>query len=161
MPDPREPRGVRHAPAVVLTLTSCAVLTGATSLPAVSEWIADAPPHVPERHGVRLDPVLPRRLAPSETAIRQLLARIDGDALDRAVAGRLADRRRESTDGQGTARRVTGCPHHQGKVQVQHTIYASGPRDCATLHTRAHLCRAVARGDRAHLLVHRSCDEMR
>jgi hypothetical protein len=34
----REPRGVRrHTLAVVLTLTACAVLTGATSLPAVGE----------------------------------------------------------------------------------------------------------------------------
>jgi hypothetical protein len=48
VPDPRDPRGVRHALAVVLTLTACAVLTGATSLLAVGEWIADAPPHVLE-----------------------------------------------------------------------------------------------------------------
>ncbi|MGW7241502.1 transposase family protein [Streptomyces sp. NPDC054804] len=46
VPDPRDPRGVRHALAAVLTLTACAVLNGATSLPAVGEWIADAPPHV-------------------------------------------------------------------------------------------------------------------
>ncbi|WP_258308903.1 transposase family protein [Streptomyces sp. NWU339] len=84
-----DPRGVRHALAVVLTLTACAVLTGATSLPAVGEWIADAPPHVLERLGVRLDPVLPRRLLPSEATVRRLLARIDGDAPDRAVGGCL------------------------------------------------------------------------
>ncbi|MEW2290567.1 transposase family protein [Streptomyces sp. NPDC047841] len=52
-----DPRGVRHALAVVLTLTGCAVLTGATSLLAVGEWIADAPPHVLERLGLRPDPV--------------------------------------------------------------------------------------------------------
>ena len=46
IPDPRDPRGVRHALAVVLTLTACAVLAWATSLLAVGEWIADAPPHV-------------------------------------------------------------------------------------------------------------------
>ncbi|MDH6145258.1 hypothetical protein P3T35_007313 [Kitasatospora sp. GP30] len=53
-----------------------------TSLLAVGEWIADAPPHVLERLGVRADPVLPRRLVPSEATVRRLLARIDGDALD-------------------------------------------------------------------------------
>jgi hypothetical protein len=37
VPDPRDPRGVRHALAVVLTLTACAVLAGATSLLAVGE----------------------------------------------------------------------------------------------------------------------------
>ena len=63
------------------------MLAGATALLAVGEWIADAPPHVLERLGVRLDPVLPRRVVPSEATIRRLLTRIDGDALDRAVGG--------------------------------------------------------------------------
>ncbi|MGW3267073.1 transposase family protein [Streptomyces sp. NPDC001056] len=95
VPDPRDPRGVRHTLAVVLTLTACAVLTGATSLLAVGEWIADAPPHVLERLGVRPDPLLPRRLVPSEATVRRLLARIDGDALDQAVGRWLADRQPE------------------------------------------------------------------
>ncbi|WP_189701759.1 transposase family protein [Streptomyces chromofuscus] len=38
----RDPRVVLHALIVVLALTACAVLTGATSLPAVGEWITDA-----------------------------------------------------------------------------------------------------------------------
>lgn len=37
VPDPRDPRGVRHFLVVVLTLAACAVLSGATSLLAVSE----------------------------------------------------------------------------------------------------------------------------
>ncbi|MEV0691911.1 transposase family protein [Streptomyces sp. NPDC050388] len=37
VPDPRDPRGVRHAPVVVLALTACAVPAGAPSLPAVGE----------------------------------------------------------------------------------------------------------------------------
>ncbi|MFI6440163.1 transposase family protein [Streptomyces sp. NPDC050759] len=43
VPDPRGPRGVGHRLAVASALTACAVLAGATSLPAVGEWIADAP----------------------------------------------------------------------------------------------------------------------
>ena len=43
VPDPRDPRGVWHALVVVLALTACAVLAGATLLLAVGEWIADAP----------------------------------------------------------------------------------------------------------------------
>jgi predicted transposase YbfD/YdcC len=101
VPDPRDPRGVRHALAAVLALTACAVLAGATSLLAVGEWIADAPAHVLDRLGVRPDPLLPRRLVPSESAVRRLLARIDGDALDRAVGRWLADRRPETTRGPG------------------------------------------------------------
>nr|WP_253268260.1 transposase family protein [Streptomyces asoensis] len=62
MPDPRDPRGVRHALVVVLALTACAVLAGATSLLAVGEWIADAPPSVLERLGIRPDPLCPKRV---------------------------------------------------------------------------------------------------
>ncbi|MFF0066421.1 transposase family protein [Streptomyces sp. NPDC005279] len=57
MPNPRDPRGVRHALVIVLALTACAVPAGATSLPAVGEWITDAPPSVLERLGVRPDPL--------------------------------------------------------------------------------------------------------
>lgn len=78
----------------MLALTACAVLSGATSLLAVGEWIADAPAHVLDRLGVRPDPLLPRWALPSETTVRRLLARIDGDALDQAVGCWLADRAR-------------------------------------------------------------------
>jgi hypothetical protein len=84
---------VRHALAAVLALSACAVLTGATSLPAVGEWIADAPTCVLERLGIRRDPLLPGRLVPAESTVRRLLARVDGDALDRAVGRWLAGRR--------------------------------------------------------------------
>ncbi|MFK4227969.1 transposase family protein [Streptomyces sp. NPDC019890] len=85
MPDPRDPRGVRHALVVVLALTACAVPAGATSLLAVGEWITGAPPSVLERLGVRPDPLSPKRCLPAEAMVRRLLGRIDGDALDRAV----------------------------------------------------------------------------
>ncbi|MFD7486926.1 transposase family protein [Streptomyces mirabilis] len=61
VPGPRDPRGVRNALVVMLALTACAVLAGATSLPAVGEWITDAPPSVLERLGVRPDPLSPKR----------------------------------------------------------------------------------------------------
>jgi predicted transposase YbfD/YdcC len=96
VPDPRDPRGVRHALVIVLALTACAVLAGASSLLAVSEWIAEAPVRVLEQLGVRPDPLLPGRLVPAESTVRRLLGRIDGDALDRAVGGWLADRSGEA-----------------------------------------------------------------
>src|SRR3954447_11199925 len=61
VPSPRDPRGVRHALVVALALSACAVLAGATSILAVGEWITDAPPHVLEHVGVRLDPLFPKR----------------------------------------------------------------------------------------------------
>ncbi|MGW0633870.1 transposase family protein [Streptomyces sp. NPDC002758] len=89
---------MRHTLAVVLAPTACAVLAGATSLAAVGEWIADAPAHVLQQLGVRTDPLLPLRSTPSESAVRRLLARIDGDALDRAVGSWLTDRRPKTED---------------------------------------------------------------
>lgn len=83
--------------AVVLALTACAVPPGATSLLAVGEWIADAPAHVLHRLGVGSEPLQPRRTLPSETMVRRLPARIDGDALDQAIGSRLTDRRPEPT----------------------------------------------------------------
>ncbi|WP_327425930.1 transposase family protein [Streptomyces sp. NBC_01236] len=107
VPDPRDPRGVRHALVVVLALTACAVLAGATCLPAVGEWITDAPPSVLERLGVRPDPLPPKRCLPTEATVRRLLGRIDGDALDRAVGRRPADRH-AGADGQLHAVAVDG-----------------------------------------------------
>ncbi|WP_405655060.1 transposase family protein [Streptomyces sp. NBC_00019] len=42
---------MRHRLTVVLALTACAVLAGATSLLAVGEWITDAPEYVLEQVG--------------------------------------------------------------------------------------------------------------
>ncbi|MET8138245.1 transposase family protein [Streptomyces sp. NPDC005251] len=52
VPDPRDPRGVRHTLAVVLALTACAVPTGARSLPAADDLRQAAPPGTrqPIRH---------------------------------------------------------------------------------------------------------------
>ncbi len=97
VPESRDPRGVRHRLAVVLALTACAVLAGAASLLAVGEWIADAPAHVLDRVGARPDPLVPRRALLAETTVRRLLARVDGDALDRAVGSWRADRRLRTT----------------------------------------------------------------
>ena len=103
VPDPRDPRGVRHRLAVVLALTACAVLAGATSLLAVGEWIADAPGHVLQQLGATPDPLLPMRVLPAESTVRRLLARVDGDALDRAVGRWLADRLPKATGLRGLA----------------------------------------------------------
>ncbi|MET9405993.1 hypothetical protein ABZX90_09445 [Streptomyces sp. NPDC002935] len=58
----------------------------------VGEWIADAPRDVLEQVGAHPHPMLPRQVLPTETTVRRLLARLDGDALDRAVGSWLADR---------------------------------------------------------------------
>ncbi|MFG3119554.1 hypothetical protein ACGF4C_34985 [Streptomyces sp. NPDC048197] len=95
---------MRHNLTAVLALSACAELigvTGATSPPAVGEWIADAPTCVLERLGTRRDPLLPGRLVPAEATVRRLLTRLGGDALERAVGRRLADRRRKAAGATG------------------------------------------------------------
>ncbi|MGW3564938.1 B3/B4 domain-containing protein [Streptomyces sp. NPDC000941] len=74
VPDSRDPRGVRHAVVVILALTACAVPAGASSLPAVGEWITDAPPSVLQRLGVRPDPLSPN-IRPSVDALGRRLAK--------------------------------------------------------------------------------------
>ncbi|WP_369394953.1 transposase family protein [Streptomyces sp. CG1] len=104
---PERSRGVRHALAVVLALTACAGLAGATSVPAVGEWVADAPSSVLQRLGVWPDPLCPKPYLPAETTVRRLLGRIDGEAPVQAVgrwAGRQARRHRRSDARSGGGR---------------------------------------------------------
>jgi len=46
VPDPRDPRGVRHTLTSLLLAAVAAVLAGARSFTAIGEWAADAPPRV-------------------------------------------------------------------------------------------------------------------
>jgi predicted transposase YbfD/YdcC len=73
-------------------LAATAVLAGATSLLASSEWAADAPQDVLLALGARHDPLITRHKVPGEATIRRVLVRIAADALDRAVGNWLADR---------------------------------------------------------------------
>ncbi|WP_392667092.1 ISAs1 family transposase [Streptomyces sp. LN785] len=136
VPDPRDPRGVRHPLVTVLALTACVVLAGARSLLAVSEWVADAPTELLERLGTRVDPLFPERSWPAESTVRRLLARVDADVLDRAVGAWLADRQGRSDGLRGLAvdgkslrgaaraggRRIhllAACDHADGLVHAQ------------------------------------------
>jgi predicted transposase YbfD/YdcC len=92
VPDPRAARGIRHALVFVLALAASAVLTGATSLLAISEWANDAPQTVLAALGGTLDVLTARHPVPDEATLRRVLARVDGDALDQAVCRWLADR---------------------------------------------------------------------
>ncbi len=87
--DPRHRRGRRHALGVVLAVAVCAVLTGARSLAAIGEWASDAPGQVLACLGVRRDLTGAWR-PPGEATVRRVLARIDADALDRAIGAWLA-----------------------------------------------------------------------
>jgi DDE_Tnp_1-associated len=42
--DPRARRGIRHGLSTILTVAVCAVLAGARSFVAITEWVADLDP---------------------------------------------------------------------------------------------------------------------
>ena len=115
VPDPRDPRGVRHDLATVLTLAQTAVLTGARTLLAIAEWTQDAARDTLSRIGID-----PDRALPSESTIRRTLARVNADELDALMAGwmatrvgQLAGKRVIAYDGKTMrgARTAAGAPH--------------------------------------------------
>ena len=87
VPDPRSRRGIRHRLVTVLALAVCAVLAGARSYIAIAEWAHDLPLGVRIRLGLSV-----RRAAPSESAIRRLLQKVDPEALDQVMSSWLISR---------------------------------------------------------------------
>jgi predicted transposase YbfD/YdcC len=83
VPDPRDPRGVRHAWTILLALSVTAVLCGARSLTGILRWAAGAERQVlaaltvPGGDPVRL---------PVATTLGRALDKTDGDALDDALS---------------------------------------------------------------------------
>jgi predicted transposase YbfD/YdcC len=88
--DPRHRRGRRHPLVSVLGVAVCAVLAGARSLAAIGEWASDAPGQVLAALGTHRDPWTGAWQPPAEATVRRVLARIDPDALDRAIGAWLA-----------------------------------------------------------------------
>jgi predicted transposase YbfD/YdcC len=78
VPDPRQPRGVRHRLPVVLASAVCAVMAGARSYVAIAEWAADADRATLVELGVG-------EVVACESTFRRTLQRLDADALDDAV----------------------------------------------------------------------------
>lgn len=92
VPDPRRARGRRHCLVVILALTACATLVvGNDSVAAIWQWAARTPQAVLRRLGARFDPWRGRHTVPSERTFRRVLTDLDGDALDAALSGYVAD----------------------------------------------------------------------
>lgn len=92
VPDPRDPRGRQHPLVVVLVLTACATLAvGNDSLTAIWQWAAGTGQQVLARIGARFDGWTGRYVVPSEATFRRVLTLIDGDRLDAAISGYVAD----------------------------------------------------------------------
>lgn len=89
VPEPRRQRGIRHRAAVVLAFAVAAVLAGADSVTAISEWAADAPPEVLVALGARTDRQ-GRRVPPSASTFRRVLRLLDAQAVAAAFGAWLA-----------------------------------------------------------------------
>lgn len=85
--DPRDARGRRHRLGAILAIAACAVIAGARSYAAIAQWAADVGPD--ELAAVGCGPVVP-----CESTIRRTLQRLNGDALDNALAAWAAGRTR-------------------------------------------------------------------
>lgn len=88
IPDRRSRQGLRHPLVVVLTLTACATLAvGGNSITAIWQWATRTPQDKLAALGARWDPWRGRFTVPSEKTFRRVLADLDTDALDDALAG--------------------------------------------------------------------------
>jgi predicted transposase YbfD/YdcC len=146
VPDPRDPRGVRHTLTSLLLAAVAAVLAGARSFTAVGEWVADAPPEVLAALGVRFDPLRSRFEPPDEATIRRVLEAVDAAALDAAVGSWLDARVRLRAAGQGRehgrrrrravavdGKAVRGTRHASSDGQAVHLLAALDQRAGAVL----------------------------
>lgn len=84
VPDPRDPRGVRYRLASLLSVAVCAVIAGAVTYAAISDWLEDLPDTDLPTLG------LPRR--PAATTVWRLLVRVDSVALTQVLARWLLTR---------------------------------------------------------------------
>lgn len=78
--DPRRPQGRRHPLRVVLSISAGAILCGMSGYKAIAGWAEDLGQKARERFGCRR--VNGRYIVPSESIIRDVLIRVDPDALD-------------------------------------------------------------------------------
>ena len=86
LPDPRDPRGVRHPLVPILALCLVATLGGCTSLAAIAQFGRDRGPRSAHALGFR------RGRTPAPSTLSELLRDLDADALDVLIGRWLAGR---------------------------------------------------------------------
>lgn len=89
IPDPRRAQGRRHPLPVVLAIAAGATLCGMGGYKAMAGWARDLGKKARERFGCRIENR--QRIVPSESIIRDVLVRVDPQALDRALQRWNAD----------------------------------------------------------------------
>ena len=80
VPEPRRRHGIRLRAAVVLAFAVAAVLAGADSVTAITEWAQDAPPEVLRALDARTDR-RGRMVPPTASTFRRVLRLLDAQAV--------------------------------------------------------------------------------
>ena len=91
VPDPRDPRGVRHSLPCVLALCAAAVLCGNTEMEDVTAWVHAAPQEVLAAAGARQN-ALGLPAAPHPDTVVRLLAALGAQSLADCAGAFLARR---------------------------------------------------------------------
>ncbi|MEU2616529.1 ISAs1 family transposase [Micromonospora sp. NPDC007271] len=85
VPDPRDPRGVRYPLTALLAVAVCAVMAGASSFAAITDWLHDLDERAQERLGFTAG-------VPVGSTVWRLLTRLDDTLLGTVLAGWLRTR---------------------------------------------------------------------
>lgn len=99
VPDPRDRRGIRYPLASVLAMAVCAVLAGASSFAAITDWASDLEPSAWSRLGFT-------GRVPVLTTVWRLLVRIDAETLSAVLADWLRSRLPAPPPADGRARKA-------------------------------------------------------
>ncbi len=148
VPDPRDPRGVRHPLVGIVAVAVCAVLAGSRSFAAIAQWAGELAPADLARLGLK------RPDAPDEATFRRLLTRLDATGLDALIGafmwtrtGLVARRRVIAIDGKtvrGARSRAAGsapAPHlvsafdHATGVTIGQVATAAKSNEIPTVRT--------------------------
>jgi DDE_Tnp_1-associated len=89
--DPRDPRGVRHRLATILTLCAAAALCGCKSVAEVTDWVANADQEVLAAADCRVD-AAGQRVAPCSDTFERVLGAVDAQCLDNHLGARVGAR---------------------------------------------------------------------
>lgn len=127
VPDPRRGQGRRHPLPAVLSISAAAVLCGARGYKAIAEWAKDLGQAARARFGCRYRNG--RYEVPSCTRIRDVLIRVDPNALDGALQGWNAQMAADdeglaidgktlcnAIDAEGHQTHILGVVGHESKV---------------------------------------------
>ena len=132
--DPRDPRGVRHALASLVSVLVAGVACGYTSMLAIAGAAAGWGQDVLAGHGCWPSPTTGQLVAPSTSTLTRLSALLDADELEAALSGWLAP---VALAAQGTASESTRASAQHGSRQHTKRRRRKPPAGQALRQTRA------------------------